>query len=457
MAAQRRSDLVLDSVRRLLRIGATANLLNLLQKQHPADLAQIFSELPDRDRQATFSLLADRNGRLAMEAVSELGPEAGAALLATRSAEDIARLAQEIPSDDAAALIDYLPDELSAAVLELMRPRQSGEVENLLEYDEQTAGRIMNPHVFALAEDMTVGEAITELQTNRDVEMVFYLYVVDERRHLVGVTSLRRLLLVSPETPLKRIMTSDLISARVDMDQEEVARQVASYNLLAIPVVDEENKLVGVITVDDVIDVIKDEATEDIYRLAGVAGDERAFTPAGESLRKRLPWLGINLVTAFVAASVVALFEGTIERITALAVFMPIVAGMGGNAATQTLTVIVRGIALGELTWSNARKALLKEAVVGMGNGIVLGLVAAAVAWATRGSPVLGLVLCAAMIINMFVAATAGTLVPLGLRAANIDPALASSVFITTLTDVFGFFSFLGLATLFMQYIGPGG
>jgi magnesium transporter len=457
MAAQRRIDLVLDSVRRLLRIGATANLLNLLQKQHPADLAQVFSELPERDRQATFGLLADRNGRLAMEAVSELGPEAGAALLATKSAEEIARLAQEIPTDDAAALIDYLPEELSTAVLELMRPKQSGEVENLLEYDEQTAGRIMNPHVFALNEDMTVGEAITALQANRDVEMVFYLYVVDERRHLVGVTSLRRLLLVSPETPLKRIMTGELISARVDTDQEEVARQVASYNLLAIPVVDEENKLVGVITVDDVIDVIKEEATEDIYRLAGVAGDERAFTPAAESIRKRLPWLGVNLVTAFVAASVVAVFEGTIERITALAVFMPIVAGMGGNAATQTLTVIVRGIALGELTWSNSRKALLKEASVGVANGVVLGLVAAAVAWATRGSPVLGLVLCAAMIINMFVASTAGTLVPLGLRAVNVDPALASSVFITTLTDVFGFFSFLGLATVFMRTIAPGG
>jgi magnesium transporter len=457
MAAQRRIDLVLDSVKRLLRIGATANLLNLLQKQHPADLAQIFSELPNRDREATFSLLVERNGRLAMEAVSELGPEAGAALLATRSAEEIAKLAQEIESDDAAALIDHLPEELSAAVLDLMRPKQSGEVENLLEYDEQTAGRIMNPQVFALSEDLTVGEAITELQGNRDVEMVFYLYVVDERRHLVGVTSLRRLLLVSPETPLKRIMTTDLISARVDMDQEEVARQVASYNLLAIPVVDEENKLVGVITVDDIIDVIKDEATEDIYRLAGVAGDERPFTPAGESLRKRLPWLGVNLVTAFVAASVVALFEGTIERITVLAVFMPIVAGMGGNAATQTLTVIVRGIALGDLTWSNSRKALMKEAVVGVGNGVVLGLVAALVVWATRGNPVLGLVLCAAMIINMFVAATAGTLVPLGLRAANVDPALASSVFITTLTDVFGFFSFLGLATILSRYLAPGG
>src|SRR6187401_578438 len=401
MAAQRRIDLVLDSVKRLLRIGATANLLNLLQKQHPADLAQIFSDLVEKDREAAFSLLAERNGRLAMETISELGPESGAALLATRSAEEIAKLAQEIPSDDAAALIDNLPEELSAAVLDLMRPKESGVVENLLEYAERTAGRIMNPQVFALAEDLTVGEAITELQSNREVEMVFYLYVVDDRRHLVGVVSLRRLLLVSPETPLKRIMATDLISARVDMDQEEVARQVAAYNLLAIPVVDQENKLVGVITVDDVIDVIKDEATEDIYRLAGVAGDERAFTPAGESLRKRLPWLGINLITAFLAASVVALFENTIDQITALAVFMPIVAGMGGNAATQTLTVIVRGIALGELTWGNARKALFKEALVGLGNGVACGVVGWLVVWLWKGDFWLGGILCAAMIINM--------------------------------------------------------
>jgi magnesium transporter len=453
MAAQRRIDLVLDSVRRLLRIGATANLLNLLQKQHPADLAQVFSELQDKEREAAFTVLADRNGRLAMEAVSELGPENGAALLATRPAEEIAKLAQDIASDDAAALIDNLPEELSAAVLHLMRPKESTVVENLLEYAERTAGRIMNPNVFALNEDITVGEAITEIQSSRDVEMVFYLYVVDERRHLVGVVSLRRLLLVSPETPLKRIMTADLISARADVDQEEVARQVAAYNLLAIPVVDAENKLVGIITVDDVIDVIKDEATEDIYRLAGVAGDERAFTPARESLRKRLPWLGINLLTAFLAAAVVGLFEGTIDLFPVLAVFMPIVAGMGGNAGTQTLTVVVRGIALGELTWGNSRKALLKEVAVGLGNGIVLGAAAAAVVWIVRGNPTLGLVLGMAMIINMFVAAAAGTLVPLGLRAANVDPALASSVFITTMTDMFGFFSFLGLATVFARYL----
>ncbi len=456
MAQQRRIDVVLDSVRRLLRIGATANLLNLLQKQHPADLGQIFGELHDSERQAAFAVLVERQPKLAMESASELGPERGALLLAGKSAEDIARLVQEIASDDAAALIDSLPDDLSREVLELMRRRESGQVESLLDFAEQTAGRIMNPNVFALSEDLTVAEAVSALQSAINVEMVFYLYVVDARRHLVGVTSLRRLLLVSPETPLKRIMTPDVFSVRVDTDQEEAARLVASYNLLAIPVVDEENKLAGVITVDDVIDVLKDEATEDLYRLAGVSGDERIETPAFEALKKRLPWLGINLVTAFLAASVVAAFEHTISQATALAVFMPIVAGMGGNAATQTLTVIVRGLALGELSWANARKALFKEAAIGLGNGVVLGVVAALVAWGTKGNPVLGLLLGMAMVCNMFVASTAGTLVPLGLKALKVDPALASSVFITTFTDVVGFASFLGLATIFLRFLGPG-
>ena len=335
-----------------------------------------------------------------------------------------------------------------------------GDVGELLEYQEQTAGRIMNPKVFALAEDMTAGESITALQSSRDVEVVFYLYVIDARRHLVGVVSLRRLLLVSPDTPLKRIMTTDLISVRADMDQEEVARQVASYNLLAIPVVDEENKLVGVITVDDVIDVIKDEATEDVYRLAGV--------------QRGRPRLHQGVRVAAQAAAVAArqprrrrssrprwsrCSQTTIDAVVALAVFMPVVAGMGGNAATQTLTVIVRGIALGELTWGNTRKALFKEAAgrdraTASPAGSSAALVVLAVQAATRCSAPSSAM---AMVINMFVAATAGTLIPLALRALKVDPALASSVFITTLTDMFGFFSFLGLATVFLKYLHAAG
>ena len=248
-------------------------------------------------------------------------------------------------------------------------------------------------------------------------------------------------------------MTTDLISARVDTDQEEVAQSVANYNLLAVPVVDEENKLVGIITVDDVIDIIKDEATEDIYRLAGVSGDEHVFSPARESMRKRLPWLGVNLVTATMAAFVVRAFQSTIDQVVMLAVLMTMVASMGGNAATQTLTIIVRGIALGELTWGNSRRALFKEALVGFGHGLVLGTVGAGVAWLMSGNLFLGLILALAMVINLLVAAIAATLIPIALRALKIDPALASAVFITTLTDVFGFFAFLGLATIFLPYL----
>ena len=453
MPPHRRIDVVLDSVKRLQRIGSSANLLNLLQKQHPADLAEVFGELTDKDCRGALNLLLDHNSRLAMEALVEYGAEHGAPLLADHSADQIAVWLQELPSDDAVALIEELPDDLSAAVLEQMRPQASGEVENLLEYAEETAGRIMNPMVFALADDLTAGEAIGALQGSREVEMVFYLYVVDDRRHLVGVVSLRRLLLVATETPLQRIMTTDLISARVDTDQEEVAQHVASYNLLAIPVVDEENKLVGIITVDDVIDIIKDEATEDIYRLAGVGGDEHVFTSAWESLRRRLPWLAVNLVTATLAAFVVRAFQATIDEVVVLAVLMTIVASMGGNAATQALTVIVRGIALGELTWGNSRKTVFKEALVGLGNGLALGTVGGVVAWLMSGNLFLGLILALAMAINMLVAAIAATLIPISLRALKIDPALASAVFITTLTDVFGFFTFLGLATIFLQYL----
>ena len=455
MSPHRRIDVVLDSVKRLQRIGATANLLNLLQKQHPADLAEVLSDLPDRERRSVFDTLFERNSRLAMEALSELEPEVRVPLLVEHPAEELSRVLQDLPPDDAAALIADLPEILAASVLEFMHRKESDEVQHLLDYADQTAGRIMNPDVFALSEDLTAGEAIQALQQAADVEMVFYLYVVDGRRHLVGVISLRRLLLVSPETPLKRIMTADLTTARVDTDQEEVAQLVASYNLLAIPVVDDESKLVGMITVDDVIDVIKDEATEDIYRMAGVSSDEHVFTSAGESIRKRLPWLVINLVTAILAAMVVTIFRDELASVdfVALAAFMTIVASMGGNAATQTLTVVVRGIALGELTWSNSRRVLVMEAVVGVGNGLVLCVVGAGVAWFVVGSPFFGGILALAMVVNLLVAAVAATLIPIALRAMKVDPALASSVFITTLTDMFGFFAFLGLATLFVDQL----
>ena len=445
-----KTPLLAETVRKLVGRGATPNAYNILSKLHPADIAELLGELQENYRKPTFELLVQKNSSLASEALSELGVERGAELLLDMSAEEISRLLQELDPDDAAEFVAYLPTELQEEILGAMRHKDAAEVQDLLQYPEQTAGRIMNPKVFSLHEDMTVAEAITRLQSSDEVEMVFYIYIVDDRNHLVGVLSLRQLLLKRPERPLKDIMVTKVISARTDTDQEEVARLVDSYNVLAIPVVDEENKLVGVITVDDVIDVIKEEATEDIYRLAGLDVHERVFSAPGTSVRMRIPWLVVSLATAFMAAFVVSLFEGAIQQFAVLAVFMPVVPLLGGNAVTQTLTVMVRGIALGELSWSNSKRALFKEVLVGAVNGVAIGALVALIAFLWKGSPVLGLALGLAMVGNLLVAAVMGTLVPLALRWLKVDPALASSVFVTTATDVCGFVLFLGLGAYFL-------
>ena len=448
-----KTPLLAETVRKLVGRGATPNAYNILSKLHPSDIAELLGELHENSRKVTFELLVQRDLSLASEALSELGVDRGAELLLDMSPEEISKLLQELDPDDAAEFVGYLPAESREEILGAMRQKDAAEVQDLLQYPEQTAGRIMNPNVFSLHEDTTVGEAITRLQTMGEVEMAFYIYVVDDRNHLVGVLSLRQLLLKRPERRLKDIMVPTVISVRTDTDQEDVARLVDSYNILAMPVVDEENKLVGLITVDDIIDVIKEEATEDIYRLAGLDAHERVFSSPGTSVRMRIPWLGLNLATAFLAALVVSLFEDTIQKFAVLAVFMPIVPLLGGNAGTQTLTVMVRGIALGELSWSNSRKALVKEMLVGLINGIVIGALVALVAFFWKGSPVLGFVIGLAMVGNLLVAAVMGTLVPLALRALKVDPALASSVFVTTATDVFGFLFFLGLGARFLGRI----
>ncbi|MFB3905934.1 MAG: magnesium transporter [Acidobacteriota bacterium] len=441
------------TVRKLVRRNAHTHVSNLLAKFRPADISTIIESLTEPERIAVFSILLKRQRSLAAQTLNELGTEMGLELLAPLRSEEISEVLQELETDDAAEFISALPEETAQEVLERMRVEDSTDVQGLLQYEPETAGRIMTPNVFSLSEDLAVSEAIHAIQTAEDLEMVFYLYVVDDRRHLVGVVSLRQLLMVPPSTPLKKIMTTSVISVKTDTDQEEVARQVALYDLLAIPVTDGENKLVGVITVDDVIDVIKEEATEDIFHMAGVDVHDHVYTPIRVSVRRRLPWLGINLVTALIAASVVAVFEPTIARFSFLAVFLPVVAGMGGNCGTQTLTVIIRGLALGELTWSNSKAALAKESMVGIANGLALGVVAGLAAYLWKSNSMLGLVLAGAMIINMFVAGITGSVIPLLLKKINVDPAVASGIILTTFTDVTGFLSFLGLASVLLHYI----
>lgn len=438
-------------IRKLLHRGARSRLARILTKAYPVEVARLFSTLKGSERRQVFEiLLAESDVAHVAAVISEASPADMLPLLEKLEPARIAKYLSEMSADDATSLASHLPDPLAAQVLALMEAEPAADVRELLEHEEQTAGRIMTRNYFALDEDVTIAEAVTALQKrSEEFEMVFYVFVVDKRDHLVGVVSLRKLLTTHPATQLKRIMADDVISARVGADQEEVARLVAEYNLLAVPIVDDERKLVGIVTVDDVIDVLQDEAEEDLLALAGVSAEERVDTRARRSLRLRAPWLLVNLVTAFLASYVVSRFEGSIKQLPQLATLMPIVAGMGGNAATQTLTVIIRGLALNEVV--NTTRATLKQSIVGIGNGVINGLVCAAVVAGYYHSAWLGLIIAVAMIINMLVAGVAGTLLPVILKRLNIDPAVASSVFVTTCTDVAGFFSFLGIATLLLN------
>jgi len=302
---------------------------------------------------------------------------------------------------------------------------------------------------------MTAQNAIDFLRTVQpDADQPYYLYVVDRDDRLIGIVGLRDLLVARPEATIESIMKTDVISAPAATDQEEVARIMQHYDLLALPVVNAEGKLAGIIHYDDIVDVIEEEATEDIYRLANVAdGDLQVWSPLRLSVRRRLPWLMLNLMTAFLAAGVVNFFEDTIAQLALLAVFQSIVAGAGGNAGTQTLAIMVRGLALGEIEFRDIWRALLREAGIGVVHGVVIGVLVALGAWAWKGIPVLGLVIGMAMLGNLVAAGLAGTLVPLTLRALKLDPALASAVLVTMVTDIVGFGLFLGLATLFLPLL----
>ena len=432
-----------------------SNAVNLLTKLRPVDIAQILGQLPQYERETIFYALVRNELTKAAEALSEMETDRAVALLTTLNREDISRLLQELPSDDAALLVGEMPEELREELLDTMKVEHSTDVQELLGFADETAGRIMTPDYFALDEEMTVSEAITSLQRrSEEFEMAFYLYVVDLRNHLLGVVSLRQLLLNSPSTPLRKIMISDVIKVTTDTDQEEVARMVATYNLLAVPVVDEENKLVGIITVDDVIDVMREEATEDIYALAGVEADDRALGSAMNSVRRRLPWLMLSLGGALIAVAIMYFYLSRMpprDTTLLIAILIPIVATMGSNAATQTMTVVVRGIGLGEVSWDTRWRVTFKEALVGIINGLVVGVSVCAIIalWFNLG---LGIVLGLTMVLSLLVAGTLGTLIPVLLKRFRVDPALASSVFVVTFTDIVTLFFYLGVATLLLKY-----
>ena len=442
-----------NSARKFINIGALTRLWNLVKNFHAADTASLMHQLIFREKLVLFKTITEKEKEKAAEVLSELDPEDAAQIIREFKVEQISDLLEIIPSDDVAPILPFLPDEMKDSILAEMEKKPSEDVQELLLHDEETAGRIMSTEYYALEENTNVSDAITAIQLEGDVESAFYLYVVDDQNHLVGVASLRQLLFSRPNTPLKEIMTTEVISVNTETDQEEVARSVADYNLVAIPVVDLDKKLVGVVTVDDVIDVINQEATEDIYKMVSLDRTDRIKYSPFKSIRKRLPFLLISLITVSLAPFVVHFLEGTIEKYVKLAVLFPLVMALGGIAGNQTIAIMVREIALGEADWLKTRKALWKEISVGIGNGVIIGAISAAVSYLLFKNPYLGLILGLAIIINLFVAALVGTLIPLFLRLVRLDPALGSVNLLTMCTDAAGILAFLGLATLFLPYI----
>ncbi|MGD8834717.1 MAG: magnesium transporter [Desulfobacteraceae bacterium] len=438
--------ILVESIKRLLRRKAFPNLRKIVDKTHAADLSIIFRSLPLFDQSRLFKMISDNAKKGIL--LSEMDEDAYLELSAEIPLHELADIFEKMPSDDVAGLIDLLPEETSDAILKKMQKEDVEEVADLLSFADDTAGRIMTPDFIALSEDTTAKGAIASLQKEySDVEMPFYLYVVDEYGKLVGVSSLRQLVVVPPDTPLKRFMVTDVFSVKTDMDQEEVAKLVARYDILAVPVVDETNRLVGIVTVDDVIDIFRTEATEDILKMAGV-GEEYVETKSIlKSTRIRLPWLFASCVGGILAIVIIGRFEDVLSQVAYLAAFIPVIMGMGGNIGTQSSTIVVRGLATGRLNVRDIWDVVVKELCIGLILGIVYGLLIAVVAQVSYNTVMLAISVGFALMSSMAIAALVGSFVPMVMARLNIDPAVATGPFVTTAIDIISVFFYFILAT----------
>ena len=423
---------------------------DLVEKIHPADILDILHENSDR----LYEILERLPDWLIADILEEEEDEEKYEILKKFSDKKQKEILGEMSSDEITDLVGALSKEDSEDVLKKIDKDDREDIDMLLSYERDTAGGIMATEFLTVKEDYTIEETLKHLQSQEEeTENLYSLYVVDKRGILKGVVSLKDIVCSSFNKKIHDILNENVITVPYNMDQEEVAKKFDKYGFLTIPVVDEENKILGIITVDDIVEILKDESTEDIHRLGGVDEEEKVDGSLKDAIKSRLPWLMINLLTAIFAAAVVGMFEGTISQVVTLATFMPIVTGMGGNAGTQSMTIIVRGIALGELTGDNAKRVFFKELSAGLTTGIVIGFLIGILGYAWERNFMFGIVIGVAMVLNMIVATMAGFIVPVILKKMKVDPALASTVFVTTATDVLGFFFFLGLATVFIAYL----
>jgi magnesium transporter len=427
------------------RLGPVRRLVNSLS---PAEIASLLETLPRDRRLIVWGLVDPKDDG---EVLVHVDDEVRESLIADMDTDELVAAAETLDVDDLADLIEDLPDHLVDEVLRAMDRENRERVEQVLSYPEGTAGRLMNPDLVTVRADVTVDVVLRYLRMRGELpDNTNHLYVVSRRNQYLGRVPLSTLVTADPEARIGELMDTEVAPIHADTEASEVARHFADHDLISAPVVDQNNVLLGRITVDDVVDVIREEAEETVRSLAGLSADEELFTPATRAVRRRAIWLGVNLLTALLAASVIGRFEEVLDKIVALAVLMPITASMGGNSGLQAMTLTVRGLALNQLVGPSVRVLLAKEVLVGLMNGLLWAAAIATVAYFWFGNLLISAAIAGAMVANLCVAALAGVLVPVFLNRINIDPAIAGSVIVTTITDVMGFFAFLGLGTLLL-------
>ena len=437
-----------EELRKFLLHAPQDRIMKYIEGIHPVDILDILRE-DEEDRKDILNRLSEK---CIASIIDEAEDEEKYEILTEFSENKQKNIIEEMSSDELTDLLGILSQEQANKILSKMTAEDARRTRQLLSYEPDTAAGIMATEFVSVKGEMTVEDTLKYLEcTTEDVGNIYDLYVIDELDRLKGVVSLKEVVTSSFETKISDIIHVKVEGIPYDLDQEEVGHRFEKYGYLTMPVVDNYNRLLGIVTVDDVMQILRDESTEDIHRLGGVDEGERISGTLSESIKSRLPWLIVNLFTAILASAVVGMFEGTISRIVALATFMPIVTGMGGNAGTQTLTIIVRGLALGELDFDNMKRVFFKEIGIGLVTGVVIGAIIAVLGYLWEGKLFFGLIIGVAMILNMIVATISGFVVPVVLKKLKVDPALASSIFVTTFTDVLGFLFFLGLATIFVE------
>ncbi len=436
---------LVDEIIHALEEGDKEQIDFLLEPLHNADIADVFEQLSDHHRRILTSVIGSE---MEPEVLSELDDSTLDDVIAEMDDQDVARAISQMESDDAVHVLEDLDQEEQRKIIDALSYEDRIAIEEGLSYPEDSAGRLLQKNLVSVPGQWSVGKVIDYFKTDKELPNEFYeVFIVDPMHHPIGTVALNKIIRSDRDILISEIMEEELKLVPVEMDQEEVAYLFRHYDLTSMAVVDDSGRLIGMITVDDVVDVIDEEAEEDLMLLSGIA-DTDITESVIEASKNRVIWLIINLATAILASMVIALFDATIEQMVALAVLMPIVASMGGNAGTQTMTVTVRALATRELTTSNAKRIIFREFSIALLNGIIIAVLIGGLSWAWFNSSALGGVMAVAMIINMIMAGLAGILIPIGLDKINIDPALASSIFVTTITDVIGFFAFLGLAAV---------